>query len=82
MKAKEIEKALKDAVKINALDYRNGKFKYSKKYKDMLKIVAKDKYKESIEDVLVNVLWRLGYFKEPRTVRETTMMCNLLALKK
>jgi len=81
VKLGELKKALRCAVEINALDYRNKKYKYSEKWKAMLKDVVKDKSIKSVEDALVNILWKLGYFEKPRTTEETAMMVNLLILK-
>jgi len=75
---KEINKALKDAVKINVLEKKNGKYKYSK---DFLKEAQKIKSKTT-EEGLLELLWKFGYFGKAKTEKEIFVMCELLLLKK
>ncbi|KKN67357.1 hypothetical protein LCGC14_0462210 [marine sediment metagenome] len=76
--SKEIQKGLNQLVGIKFLQKKDGKYKFNPNYKKVLKTC---KGKSKIE-VLIEALYKSGYFATPKTEREITIVCELLLLKK
>ena len=75
---KEIELALKQLVEIKFLQEKDGKYKYHPNYKKVL-ITCKGKTKE---EILLEALWKAGYFSKPKTEKEIKLVVKLLLLQK
>lgn len=73
---KEIKKGLSQLVEIKFLQKKNGKYKFHPNYKKTLKN-CKGKSKE---EILLEALWKAGYFKTPKTEREIMIVIKLLTL--
>lgn len=75
---REIQKGLNQLVGIKFLQEKNGRYKYHPNYK---KTLLKSKG-NTIEEVLLDALIKVGYFLTPRTEREIVVVYSLLTLKK
>ena len=73
---KEVQKGLNQLVGIKFLQEKDGKYKYHPNYK---KILLKSNG-NSKEEVLIDALWRAGYFATSKSEREIRVVCNLLML--
>jgi len=73
---KEIQAGLNQLVGIKFLQKKDEKYKFHPNYKKTLK-TCKGKSKE---EILLEALWKAGYFAIPRTEREIVIVCNLLTL--
>ncbi len=76
---KEIEVALKDAVECECLEKKGNGYRYHPSFKGKL-LCFKGSKNASKEEVLLDVLYRSGYFKKPKSEREITVIVGLLAL--
>lgn len=73
---KEIQKGINQLVDIKFLQEKDGKYKYHPNYK---KTLLKSKGNNKTV-VLLDALWRAGYFTTPKTEREIFVVSNLLLL--
>ena len=74
----EVKKGLNQLVEIKFLQKKGEKYKLHPNYKKIL-ITCKGKTKE---ELLLEALWKAGYFQKPKTEREIILICELLTLKK
>lgn len=75
---KEVQIGLNQLVGIKFLQEKDGKYKYHPNYKKtLLKCKGNNK-----DEILIDALWRAGYFSTSKTEREVLVVCNLLSLKK
>ena len=78
----EIQKGLDDLVSLGILIKSGvglGKFQYTERYLDILKL-SKPKKSQTVEEVLIEVIWKMGFFSKPRTEKEIFVVIRLLSL--
>ena len=73
----EIQSGLNQLIGIKFLEKKDEKYKFHPNYKKTL-LQSKGK---SVGEVLLDSLWRAGYFATPRTEREIYVVIDLLTLK-
>jgi len=77
---KELDKGLRQLVSINFLKKIGDKYTYHQHYKDVLDELALTTKSRSKISIVVEALFRGGYFRTPRSGRETRIVCLLLLL--
>ena len=75
----EIDKGLKQLRDVGILDYNfDLGYKFSRRYKNVLLTCD---YKKQKEAIILEALWKCGYFEKGKTEREIEIVCQLLLLQ-